>query len=42
MDQFTRRIAGFALHRDVVDGLALCRMFNRALHAQTLPKEFGS
>jgi transposase InsO family protein len=38
MDQFTRRIVGFAVHRGVVDGLALCRMFNRAIHAQTLPK----
>src|SRR6516162_5126099 len=25
MDQFTRRIVGFAVHRGVVDGLALCR-----------------
>ena len=38
MDQFTRRIVGFAVHRGVVDGLALCRMFNRAIHTQTLPK----
>src|SRR5215467_1549807 len=38
MDQFTRRIVGFAVHRGVVDGLTLCRMFNRAIHAQTLPK----
>ena len=28
MDQFTRRIVGFAVHRGVVDGMALCRMFN--------------
>ena len=27
MDQFTRRIVGFAVHRGVVDGVALCRMF---------------
>jgi putative transposase len=38
MDQFTRRIVGFAVHRGSVDGLALCRMFNRAIHAQSLPK----
>jgi len=37
MDQFTRRIVGFAVHRGVVDGLALCQMFNRAIHVQTLP-----
>jgi transposase InsO family protein len=42
MDQFTRRIVGFAVHRGVVDGLALCRMFNRATHAQTLPKYLSS
>jgi transposase InsO family protein len=42
MDQFTRRIVGFAVHRGVVDGLALCRMFNRAIHAQTVPKYLSS
>src|SRR5262245_47929848 len=30
MDQYTRRIIGFGIQRGVVDGLALCRMFNRA------------
>jgi putative transposase len=42
MDQFTRRIVGFAVHRGVVDGMALCRMFNRAIHARTLPKYLSS
>src|SRR5690349_17008830 len=42
MDQFTRRIVGLAVHRGVVDGLALCRMFNRAIHAHTLPKYLSS
>ena len=42
MDQFTRRIVGFAVHRGVVDGLSLCRIFNRAIHAQTLPKYLSS
>src|SRR6516164_5530539 len=42
MDQFTRRIVGLAAHRRVVDGVALCRMFNRAIHAQTLPKYLSS
>src|SRR5215831_13032699 len=42
MDQFTRRIVGFAVHRGVVDGVALCRMFNRAIHAQILPKYLSS
>jgi len=42
MDQFTRRIVGFAVHRGVVDGVALCRMFNRVIHTQTLPKYLSS
>jgi hypothetical protein len=42
MDQYTRRIVGFAVHRGVVDGFALCRMFNRAIHTQTLPKYLSS
>jgi putative transposase len=42
MDQFTRRIVGFGVHRGVVDGLALCRMFNRAIHMQTLPRYLSS
>jgi transposase InsO family protein len=42
MDQFTRRIVGFAIHRGAVDGVALCRMFNRAIHRQTPPKYLSS
>ena len=42
MDQFTRRIVGFAVHRGVVDGMALCRMFNRAIRAHKLPKYLSS
>src|SRR4029077_19222925 len=42
MDQFTRRIVGFAVQRGVVDGVALCRMFNRAIRAHTLPKYLSS
>jgi transposase InsO family protein len=42
MDQFTRRIVGFGVHRGVVDGLALCRMFNRAIRGQTIPKYVSS
>jgi putative transposase len=37
MDQFTRRIVGFGVHRGVVDGVALCLMFNRATPGQTPP-----
>jgi transposase InsO family protein len=42
MDQFTRRIVGFAVQRGVVDGVALCRMFNRAIHTHMLPKYLSS
>ena len=39
MDQYTRRIIGFGLHRGTVDGLALCRMFNHALRGhRSMPK----
>ena len=34
MDQFTRRIVGFGIHHGVVDGVALCRMFNRTIQAE--------
>jgi putative transposase len=37
IDHWTRRIVGFGVHRDVVDGVALCRMFNRASSGQSLP-----
>jgi len=38
MDQFTRRIIGFGIHRGIVDGVALCRMFQRAIWSKSLPK----
>src|SRR6516162_1029865 len=31
-----------AVHRGVVDGVALCRLFNRAIHTQVLPKYLSS
>ena len=34
MDQYTRRIIGFAVHAGNVDGLAICRMFNDATSRQ--------
>jgi putative transposase len=42
MDQFTRRIMGFAVHSGIVDGVALCRMFRRAIRGQILPKYLSS
>ena len=37
MDQWTRRIVGFSVQRGVVDGVGLCRMFNRATRGHTPP-----
>src|ERR1700704_3559615 len=42
MDQWTRRIVGFGVHRDVVDGVALCQMFNRATRGRTPPTYLSS
>jgi transposase InsO family protein len=42
MDQCTRRIVGFGVHRGVVDGVGLCRMFNRAIRGDTAPTYLSS
>jgi transposase InsO family protein len=43
MDQYTRRIIGFGVHAGIVDGVALCRIFNRAIRGQRgLPKYVSS
>ena len=42
MDQFTRRIVGFGVHCGIVNGVALCRMFNRAIRGPILPKYLSS
>jgi putative transposase len=43
MDQYTRRIIGFGVHAGKVDGVALCRMFNRAIRGHRwLPKYLSS
>jgi transposase InsO family protein len=34
MDQYTRRTIGFGVHAGMVDGVALCRMFNRIIRGQ--------
>jgi transposase InsO family protein len=38
MDVFTRRIVGFGVEADCVDGVSVCRMFNRASARQRLPR----
>ena len=43
MDQYTRRIIGFGVHAGSVDGVSLCRLFNRAIRGQRwLPKYLSS
>jgi len=42
MDQYTRRIIGFAVHAGNVDGPALCRMFNDATSGQGWPERISS
>src|ERR1700686_4057387 len=37
MNQFTHRIVGFGVQGGIVDGAALCRMFQRAIRGQTRP-----
>ena len=42
MDQYSRRIIGFAVHAGNVDGPALCRMFNDVTSGQGWPKYLSS
>ena len=42
MDQYTRRIIGFGIQPGVVDGPALCRMFQQAIRGSGLPKYLSS
>ena len=42
MDHCTRRIVGFGVHRGIVDGVGLCRMFNRATRCHTPPTYLSS
>tara|TARA_R110002072_G_scaffold301897_1_gene482780 strand:- start:1410 stop:2507 length:1098 start_codon:yes stop_codon:yes gene_type:complete len=42
IDQFTRRIVGFAVHAGDCDGMAYCRMFNSIISGKSLPKYLSS
>jgi putative transposase len=42
MDQFTRRIIGFGVHAGDIDGIALCRMFNKAFSTKGIPHYLSS
>jgi len=41
MDQYSRRVVGFAVHKDTVSGEAICRMFNEIITGLKLPKHLG-
>jgi transposase InsO family protein len=42
MDVFTRRIIGFGVARDYIDGVTVCRMFNQAVAGQPRPKHLST
>lgn len=42
MDVYTRRIIGFGVAAADLGGVRVCRMFNRAIARQTLPKHLSS
>src|ERR1700682_1241177 len=42
MDQCTRRVIGFGVHGGILDGVALCRMFHRAIRGQRPAKYLSS
>ena len=42
MDQYTRRIIGFAAHAGALDGPAVCRMFNGIICRSTSPRYLSS
>jgi putative transposase len=42
MDVCTRRLIGFGVERGPIDGVSVCRMFNRAIAGQPLPKRLST
>ena len=42
IDQFSRRIIGYAVHAGSCDGAAYCRMFNQIISGKALPKYLSS
>jgi len=42
MDVCTRRLVGFGVERANIDGISVCRMFNRAIAGQRLPKRVST
>ena len=42
MDVFTRRIIGFGIGSEYIDGRSLCRMFNKAIAGKAQPKRIST
>jgi hypothetical protein len=42
VDVWTRRLVGFDVERGNIDGVSVCRMFNRAIAGQALPKRIST
>lgn len=42
VDQYTRRVIGFAVHAGDCDGVAYCQMFNKIVSGKDLPKYLSS
>jgi putative transposase len=42
MDQYTRRIIGFAVHPGTLDGITICMLFNKIISGKNLPKYLSS
>lgn len=42
MDQFTRRLVGFGVHRGTVTGEDVTRLFNTAIHGQRVPRHLST
>jgi len=42
IDQYSRRIIGFAVHAGDCDGIAYCQMFNKIISGKSLPKYLSS
>lgn len=42
MDQFTRQIVGFSVHKGDLNGIAICVMFNEIISGKISPKYLSS
>ncbi len=42
IDVFSRRLVGFGVERAPIDGLSVCRMLNREIVGETLPKRLST